>query len=225
MRQRLHHDQRQHGQDDHHDHEGAEQRDHAGDLTQLGLAQVTQRTAVAAGRDEENREVLHGAGEHHAGQDPQHARQITHLRGQHRADTGRAAGLAVAALHQFARALYQLGLALPQRLAEADATGEVVVQVNSGHELLQQLDNARVALAATQLATAALVGDREPGTIAVADRLLQVARIGHHRHGGDDVQRVGRAKEAIQRILLAGKRAQQQRLRQLPPHRGGMQLL
>ena len=41
MRQRLHHDQRQHGQDDHHDHEGAEQRDHARDLAQLGLDQIT----------------------------------------------------------------------------------------------------------------------------------------------------------------------------------------
>jgi hypothetical protein len=147
------------------------------------------------------------------------------LCGQHRADTGRATGLAVAALHQFARALHQLGLALPQRLAEANAAGEVVVQINGRHELLQQLHRARVAFAAAQLATAALVGDREPGTIAVADRLLQVARIGHHRHGGDDVQRIRGAEEAIQRILLAGERAQQQRLRQLPPHRSGVQFL
>ena len=92
MRQRLHHDQRQHGQNDHHDHEGAKQRDHTRDLAQLGLDQIAQRTAVAAGRDEENREVLHGAGEHHARQNPQHARQITHLRGQHRANQRAGAG-------------------------------------------------------------------------------------------------------------------------------------
>ncbi|MNS64272.1 hypothetical protein D3C72_973930 [compost metagenome] len=92
MRQRLHHDQRQHGQDDHHDHEGAEQRDHARNLAQLGLHQVAQRTAVAASRDEQDREILHRAGEHHAGQDPQHAGQIAHLRGQHRADQRTRAG-------------------------------------------------------------------------------------------------------------------------------------
>jgi hypothetical protein len=80
----LHDDQRQHGQDDHHDHEGAEQGDDARDLAHLGLDQVAQRAAVAAHRHEQHDEVLHGAGEHDAGQDPQHARQIAHLRGQDR---------------------------------------------------------------------------------------------------------------------------------------------
>ncbi|MCY1518644.1 hypothetical protein D9M68_533670 [compost metagenome] len=92
MRQRLDDDQRQHREDDDHDHERAEQRDHAGDPAQLGLDQVAQRTAVAARRDEQDREVLHGAGEHDARQDPQHARQITHLRGQHRAHQRASAG-------------------------------------------------------------------------------------------------------------------------------------
>ncbi|MCY1226957.1 hypothetical protein D9M72_392100 [compost metagenome] len=90
--QRLHHDQRQHRQDDDHDHEAAEQRDHARDRAHLGLDQVAQRAAVAARGDKQHHEVLHRAGKHHAGQDPQHARHIAHLRGQHRADQRAGAG-------------------------------------------------------------------------------------------------------------------------------------
>nr|GEU28427.1 response regulator GacA, putative [Tanacetum cinerariifolium] len=90
--QRFDHDQRQHGQDDHHDHEGAEQGDHAGNRAQFGFDQVAQRAAVAPHRNEQHDEVLHGARKHHAGQDPQHAGQVAHLRGQHGADQGTGAG-------------------------------------------------------------------------------------------------------------------------------------
>jgi hypothetical protein len=59
---------------------------------QLRLDQVAQRAAVAAHGDEQHDEVLHRAGKHHAGQDPQHAGQVAHLRGQHRADQRAGAG-------------------------------------------------------------------------------------------------------------------------------------
>ena len=90
--QRLDDDQRQHGEQDHHDHEGAEQRDHAGDQAELGADQLAERAAVAAHRDEQDHEVLHRAGEDHAGQDPEQARQVAHLRGEHGADQRAGAG-------------------------------------------------------------------------------------------------------------------------------------
>ena len=90
--QRLDDDQREHGEDDHHDHEGAEQRDDSGDRAQLGLDQVAERAAVAAHRDEEHQEILDRAGEYHAGQYPQHAGQIAHLGGEHRTDQRAGAG-------------------------------------------------------------------------------------------------------------------------------------
>jgi hypothetical protein len=42
-----------------------------------------------------------------------------------RAHAGRAAGAAIAALHQFARAREQFGLPAPQRFALADAAGKL----------------------------------------------------------------------------------------------------
>jgi hypothetical protein len=84
--QRLHDDQREHRENDHHDEERAEQRDHAGHEAELHLDQVAQRTAVAARRDEKHDEVLHRAREHDARENPQHAGRVAHLRGEHRAD-------------------------------------------------------------------------------------------------------------------------------------------
>ncbi len=51
-----------------------------------GADQVAERAAVAAGRNEENDEILHRAGEDDADQQPQRAGQIAHLRREHRAD-------------------------------------------------------------------------------------------------------------------------------------------
>ena len=68
------------------------------------LDQVAQRAAVAARGDEQHDEVLHRAGEHDAGQDPQHAGQVAHLRRQHRADQrtrARDRGEVVAEQHVF----------------------------------------------------------------------------------------------------------------------------
>mmetsp|Transcript_1545 Transcript_1545/g.2514 ORF Transcript_1545/g.2514 Transcript_1545/m.2514 type:complete len:727 (-) Transcript_1545:200-2380(-) len=86
IRQRLHDNQGQHRQDDDHDHEGAEQRDQARHRAHLLLDEVAERAAITARRDEQHDEVLHRAGEHDAGQDPQQPRQIAHLRREHRAD-------------------------------------------------------------------------------------------------------------------------------------------
>ena len=90
--QRLHHDQRQHGQDDHHDHEGAKQRDDAGHHAKLRPHQLPEGASVAAHGHEEHHEVLHGAGEDDPGEDPEHARQVAHLRRQHRPDQRPGAG-------------------------------------------------------------------------------------------------------------------------------------
>ncbi len=83
--QRLDHDQRQHGQDDDHDHEGAEERDQPRHGAHLLLDEVAQRAAIAPRGDEEHDEILHRAREHHARQQPQQAGHVAHLRSQHRA--------------------------------------------------------------------------------------------------------------------------------------------
>ncbi|VTP65039.1 Uncharacterised protein [Leclercia adecarboxylata] len=41
-------------------------------------------TPVAAGGDEQHHKVLHRPRQHHPGEDPDHPREIAHLRGQHR---------------------------------------------------------------------------------------------------------------------------------------------
>ncbi|MNQ40565.1 hypothetical protein D3C85_542230 [compost metagenome] len=84
--QGLHHDQRQHREDDDHDQEAAEQRDGAGDAAHFLTDHVAQGTTVAAGGHEQDHEVLHRTGQHHAGDQPQRAGQVAHLRRQHRAD-------------------------------------------------------------------------------------------------------------------------------------------
>ena len=121
-------------------------------------------------------------------------------------DAGRAAGAAVAALDQGDRLGDQILAALEQRLALADAAGEGVVQIDGGRERRIRGQRGGLAVAAAQLAAAADVGTDEPGAIAAAHGFLQVARLGHHRHGGDDVQRIGGAEEAIQRLLPAVER-------------------
>ncbi|MNS60633.1 hypothetical protein D3C72_936400 [compost metagenome] len=84
--QGFHYDHRQHRQNDHHDHKGRDQRDHPGRCAHLFFHQLTERTPVAAGGDKQHHEVLHRPGQHHAREDPDHPRQIAHLRGQHRPD-------------------------------------------------------------------------------------------------------------------------------------------
>ena len=64
----------------------------AGDGSHLGADHVAERAAVASRGQEQHGHVLHGAGEHDPREDPERAGQITHLRGQHRADQRSGAG-------------------------------------------------------------------------------------------------------------------------------------
>jgi hypothetical protein len=84
--QGLDDNERQHGQDDDHDHERAEQRDDARHRPEFGADQLTERAPIAAHGDEQDHEVLHRPGEHDASQDPHHARQVAHLRREDRPD-------------------------------------------------------------------------------------------------------------------------------------------
>ena len=84
VRQRLDDDQREHGKDDDHDRQNANQRERSGNRSQLHLDHLAQRLAVAPHRGEEHDEVLHGAGDHDADENPHRSRQEAHLRGQHR---------------------------------------------------------------------------------------------------------------------------------------------
>ena len=86
FRKRPHDDERQHRQDDDHNHERPEQRDRAGNIAHFHPDQFAERAAVAAHRNEQDHEILHRAGKHDAGQDPERPGQIAHLRRQHRAD-------------------------------------------------------------------------------------------------------------------------------------------
>ena len=49
------------------------------------LNQFAKRTAIAAGRNKQHHKVLYRPSQHHAGEDPDHPRQVAHLRGEHRA--------------------------------------------------------------------------------------------------------------------------------------------
>ena len=124
---------------------------------------------------------------------------------QHRPDARGATGRAIAALDQFERTLHQFFLPRPQRFAQADAAGEVVVQVHRRHELLHSANAMSRCPRRRAAAAPAAVARREPRAVAVADRLLQVARVGHHRDRGHDVQRVRRAEEAVERVLAIGE--------------------
>ncbi|MNS30100.1 hypothetical protein D3C72_621220 [compost metagenome] len=84
--QGFHHDHRQHRQNDHHDHKGGDQGDHPCRCAHLLFHQLTERAPVAAGRDEQHHKILHRTGQHHAREDPDHPREIAHLRRQHRPD-------------------------------------------------------------------------------------------------------------------------------------------
>ncbi|VVP49882.1 hypothetical protein PS874_05173 [Pseudomonas fluorescens] len=90
--QGLDHDQRQHREDDDHDQEAAEQGDGAGDAAHFFTDHVAQGTTVAPGGQEQDHEVLHRTGQHHAGNQPQRTGQVAHLCRQDRSDQGPRAG-------------------------------------------------------------------------------------------------------------------------------------
>ncbi len=86
MGQRFHHDHRQDGQNDHHDHKAGHQRDHPCRRAHLLFNQLAKRTPITPGRDEQHHKVLHRSRQHNARQQPDHPRQIAHLRRQYRPD-------------------------------------------------------------------------------------------------------------------------------------------
>ena len=92
-------------------------------------------------------------------------------------------------------------LAAPQRLALANATGIVVVEIHRRHEAIVHVRIGDAAIGAAQLPAPPTIGGGEPRTVAAADRLLQVRRIRHHRDFRHDMQRIRRAEEAIERVL------------------------
>ena len=84
VNQGFHHNQGQHRQDDHHDHQNANGSNDARHRAHFLLNHVAQRFAIAAHGNEQHHHVLHRACKHHPKNNPQRARQITHLRSQYR---------------------------------------------------------------------------------------------------------------------------------------------
>ena len=90
--QRFHHDHRQYREDNHHDHKAGHQRQYAGGRAHFLFHQFAERTSVAASGDEQHHKILYRPGQHHARENPDHSRQVAHLRRQHRADQRPRAG-------------------------------------------------------------------------------------------------------------------------------------
>ncbi|MNF66812.1 hypothetical protein D3C84_486100 [compost metagenome] len=90
--QGFHDNQCQHREDDDHDQEATEQRNGAGNAAHFFADHVPQGTAVATGGHEQDHEVLNGTRQHYAGDQPQRAGQVAHLRRQYRTDQRSRAG-------------------------------------------------------------------------------------------------------------------------------------
>ena len=86
------HDQADHREQDDHDEQDGEQGDEAADLADLLARHLAERFAVAAHGAEEDDEVLDGAAEDGADDDPEGAGQIAELGGERRADERAGAG-------------------------------------------------------------------------------------------------------------------------------------
>ena len=84
--------QRQHGQDDHHQHQDTDHGDHARQFAQLFAQHLPERTSTVPQGQSQDHEILHGSREHHPDQDPECPRQIPHLRREHRAHQRTGAG-------------------------------------------------------------------------------------------------------------------------------------
>ena len=84
MRQRLDNNERQHGQQNDHDHQHADHGDCASRLAEFRADHVAERAPVAPRRCPEHNEVLHRACKNDADEQPERSGQISHLRGKHR---------------------------------------------------------------------------------------------------------------------------------------------
>ena len=90
--ERVDDDEREHGDQDDHDREDRDHREEPRPPADLVARHLAERLAVAAQREEQDHEVLHAAAEHDADHDPERARQVAELRGEHRADERTRAG-------------------------------------------------------------------------------------------------------------------------------------
>src|SRR5690606_38643852 len=103
-------------------------------------------------------------------------RAAVHLaRGQHRADAGRAAVRAGTRADELERLPAQVLAPLEQRQRQPDAARVVVVEEQRRREPARGIRQRLAAVARAQLAAPALVGGGEPGAVAAAHGLLQVA--------------------------------------------------
>ena len=94
----------------------------AGDRTDLGARDLRERAAAAACRRPERDEVVHRAGETHADDEPEQARRIAELRGEHRTDQRTGAGdrrEMMAEEHPAVRRIVVCAVVLPVRRRDA----------------------------------------------------------------------------------------------------------
>ncbi len=84
--QRFHDNHRQYREDNHHDHKTGHQRNNTRRRAHLFFHQFAKGTTIATGRNKQHHEVLHRPCQYHPGEQPDHTRQITHLRRQHRSN-------------------------------------------------------------------------------------------------------------------------------------------
>ena len=74
----------QHRQQDDHDHQHPDDRRRSADSAEFVARHLAQRAPAPTGRDGQHQIVLHTPGQHRADDDPDGAREVTHLGGQHR---------------------------------------------------------------------------------------------------------------------------------------------
>ena len=85
-------DEREDRQQDHHDHQHADDRGDATDRAQLVAGHLAERAAAAPDRDGQHQVVLHATRDQRADDDPDGAGQVAHLHGEHRPDQWTGAG-------------------------------------------------------------------------------------------------------------------------------------
>ena len=81
---RIHHDEREHGDQHDHDAEYGDERRRARNGADLVPRHCSQRTTVAPNGGKQDDEILHGASEHDARNDPDRAGEKAELRGERR---------------------------------------------------------------------------------------------------------------------------------------------
>ena len=86
LAQCVHDDEREDRDDDRHDEHGRDDRCRTSEATQLLAGHLAQRNRAGTHREEQYEVVLNRAGKNHTDDDPNRARQVTHLGRQNRAN-------------------------------------------------------------------------------------------------------------------------------------------